>query len=104
MKILFTSVGRRVELIQAFYSAARLEKIALSIHGADISEAAPALMFCDKRHIVPPISNTDYIYSLLEIAEKEKIDILIPTIDTKARTEGGGLAQCLRDVGGFKVG
>ena len=22
----------------------------------------------------------------------------------KARTEGGGLAQCLRDVGGFKVG
>ncbi len=82
MKILFTSVGRRVELIQAFYSAARLEKIALSIHGADISEAAPALMFCDKRHIVPPISNTDYIYSLLEIAEKEKIDILIPTIDT----------------------
>ena len=37
IKILFTGVGRRVELIQSFRQAAYKENIELKIYGADIS-------------------------------------------------------------------
>ena len=52
MKILFTSVGRRVELMQAFKNAAEELNINLTIIGADITESAPALYFCDETRIV----------------------------------------------------
>lgn len=82
MNILFTSVGRRVELIQEFKSAAERLEIDLTIHGVDITDTAPALAFCDKVHIVPKIRNERYIPVLLELCEQEHIDLLIPTIDT----------------------
>ncbi len=82
MKILFTSVGRRVELMQAFRSAAERRKINLTLIGADIASDAPALQFCDETKIVCRISDPDYIPTLLSICEKEQVDCLIPTIDT----------------------
>lgn len=82
MKILFTSVGRRVELIQAFRKAADELKIEVTIIGADIAEDAPALYFCDKTQLVCRIKDSRYIPQLLEICESEKVDCLIPTIDT----------------------
>ena len=82
MKILFTSIGRRVELVQAFRTAARQRNEELTIYGADISESAPALYFCDRMVIVPRIKHIDYIPALLAVCEKEGIDALIPTIDT----------------------
>ncbi len=82
MTILFTSVGRRVELVQAFHSAAIQLKIPLTIVGADMTDTAPALQFCDKRKIVCRISDPNYISTLLSICKEEKVDCLIPTIDT----------------------
>lgn len=82
MKILFTSVGRRVELMQAFKKASEELNIDLIIYGADVTDTAPALFFCDKQVIVCKIKDSNYIPSLLEICKKEKIDALVPTIDT----------------------
>ena len=82
MKILFTSVGRRVELMQAFRKAADELGVNLTIIGADITESAPALFFCDEAKMVCRIKEPGYIPQLLEICETEKIDCLIPTIDT----------------------
>lgn len=82
MKILFTSVGRRVELMQAFRKAADELGVSLTIIGADITASAPALFFCDETKIVCRIREPEYIPQLLEICETEKIDCLIPTIDT----------------------
>ena len=82
MKILFTSVGRRVELMQAFKKAAEESGVNLTIIGADISNTAPALFFCDEIKIVCRISHPEYIPQLLKICEEEKVDCLIPTIDT----------------------
>ena len=82
MKILFTSVGRRVELMQAFKKAAEDLGVDLTIVGADITASAPALFFCDETQIVCRIKEPQYIPQLLEICEKEQIDCLIPTIDT----------------------
>lgn len=82
MKILFTSVGRRVELLQAFRHAAEECGVNLTIIGVDISRDAPALYFCDIAEEVCKISDKNYIPSLLKICEREKVDCLIPTIDT----------------------
>lgn len=81
-KIMFTSVGRRVELVQAFRHAADELGVGLTIIGADISLSAPALFFCDETKIVCRISDENYIPQLLMICESEQIDCLIPTIDT----------------------
>lgn len=82
IQILLTSVGRRVELIQAFQTAAARLGIRLTIIGADITDTAPALAYCDKTAIVPKISNPEYIPALIEICRSQKVDALIPTIDT----------------------
>lgn len=82
MKVLFTSVGRRVELIQEFRRAASELNIELTIIGADIASDAPALCFCDETQIVSRIKDKNYIPGLLAICESQKVDCLIPTIDT----------------------
>lgn len=82
MKLLFTSIGRRVELVQLFKVSARKNNVDLIIYGADMSESAPAMFFCDRRVIVPRIKSAQYIPTLLDVCQKEGIDALIPTIDT----------------------
>lgn len=82
LKILFTSVGRRVELVQQFRNAAAKLGIQVEIIGADISNSAPALSFCDRTEIVPRISDPEYIPSLLRICATLEVNALIPTIDT----------------------
>ncbi len=82
IKILFTSIGRRVELIQEFASAAKVLSCDLEIYGSDIATTAPALRFCDHTVISPKIRNAEYIPFLLEYCKNNHIDALIPTIDT----------------------
>lgn len=81
-RILFTSVGRRVELMQEFKAAAEKIGVELEIYGADITDTAPALHFCDHTVIVPRIKDAAYIPSLLECCKANHIDALVPTIDT----------------------
>lgn len=99
MKILFTSIGRRVELIQAFKLASEDLDIDLEIHGSDISQSAPALMFCDKIVITPRIKDNKYIPFLQEYCFKNDIDALIPTIDTDLML----LSQNKKNFGKTKV-
>lgn len=82
MKILFTSIGRRVELIQAFRQAAQKANIDLVIYGADMALDAPALAYCDKTIRLCQIKDEEYIPSLLHVCREEGIQALIPTIDT----------------------
>lgn len=80
--ILFTGVGRRVELMQAFRQAANHLNINLKLFGADMVGNAPALIFCDVTRKVCGMRDADYIPQLLRICKEEHIDLLIPTIDT----------------------
>ena len=82
IKILFTGVGRRVELIQAFREAALVLNKELRLYGTDIDLTAPALVFCDEQRKVPHMRDKAYIQSLLDICRNEAIDLIIPTIDT----------------------
>lgn len=82
MNILFTGVGRRIELIQAFRTAALVLNKELKVFGADMAGTAPALVYCDYTCRVVSMKDPGYIQNLLEICESKKINLLIPTIDT----------------------
>ena len=81
-RILFTGVGRRVELLQAFRQASLVTGIDIKIYGADMAGTAPALAYCDYTRKVCPMSDPDYVNQITKICIADKIDILIPTIDT----------------------
>ena len=80
--ILFTGVGRRVELIQAFRQAALHLNVNLKLYGADMAGTAPALAFCDYTRKVCGMRDENYIPQLLNSCKSDCIDLLIPTIDT----------------------
>ena len=82
LRILFTGVGRRIELIQAFRQAALHLGINLKLYGADMAGTAPALTYCDFTRKVCGMGEPEYIRQLLEICKEDHIDLLIPTIDT----------------------
>lgn len=82
MNILFTGVGRRIELIQAFRNAALVTNTNLKIFGADMTGTAPALAYCDFVKKVVAMKDPGYIDDLLRICKEDSIDLIIPTIDT----------------------
>ena len=86
LRIMFTCVGRRVELIRAFRAAAKEMRIDLEIHGADANRLAPALSFVDKQHLVPTVASGRYGGAILGLAAKHQIDFVIPLIDTELPT------------------
>ena len=81
--ILILSAGRRVELVKRFQRAAKELNIVSKMIGADMSELAPALFFCDEKIIVPRISEDNYISTIIEICQKYDVKLVIPTIDTE---------------------
>ncbi|MBZ4646708.1 MAG: hypothetical protein JG777_2197 [Clostridia bacterium] len=83
INILFTSAGRRIELIQEFIKAKESKGISGKIVCADMSELVPALYFADKAYTIPAISDAKYMETLQDICKKEKISLIIPTIDTE---------------------
>ncbi len=83
INVLFSSVGRRVELVKYFDRARKKLGIKSNLIGIDIEETAPALNFVDKYYLVPRVTNDNFIEKVLEICKKEKISLIVPTIDTE---------------------
>ena len=81
MNVLFTSVGRRVELVRAFRSAYYALRLQGRIIALDIDRLAPALRLADRPYIVPCVDSPDYIPALVDICAKERVDVVFPLID-----------------------
>lgn len=81
-RVLFTCIGRRVELVQAFRDAGRRLGQKVVIYGTDISWLAPAMHVVDHPVQVPPIKSPHYIPFLLQLVKKDRIDLVVPTIDS----------------------
>ena len=80
--VLFTSIGRRVELVQAFKKSYETIGLKARILGTDAEPSlAPASCFVDQSFTVPKINDKSYIDSLLAICSKEKVDLLIPLFE-----------------------
>ena len=79
--ILFTCIGRRVSLLNSFRKAAKQLKINATLCGTDTTELSPALQLCDKGFLVKPIKHPGYIRQLLSIVKKNRVKLLVPTVD-----------------------
>lgn len=80
--VLFTSAGRRVELIKCFIAAADRLGISLVTHACDLKpELSAACQSADRCFAVPRCDAPDYVDVLLEYCADNEIDLLVPTID-----------------------
>jgi carbamoyl-phosphate synthase large subunit len=93
-RVLFSSAGRRVELLNCFRQDAIELGIELKVLAADAnSKMSAACQFADNAFMVPHCSDAGFIPALLEICQREKVELLIPTIDTELEL----LAQARED-------
>jgi len=81
VNILFTSVGRRVELLDTWKNAYSNLEIDGKIIGTDIDPLAPALDKVDINYIVPKVTSPNYVASLMKICKIENVDLIFPLID-----------------------
>ncbi len=82
VRLLVTSAGRRVGLIDAFRDSARQLDIRLHVVGCDQSPAvSAACQFADRAVAVPPVRSPDYIPALIDVVARHGIDLIVPTID-----------------------
>lgn len=79
--ILVSCAGRRVALIRAFKQA--LADLALTgrVCAADLNFTSPAAHVADARFTAPLFRSGTFIDDMLTLCEREKISLLVPTID-----------------------
>jgi carbamoyl-phosphate synthase large subunit len=81
LNVLFTSAGRRIELLRAFRKAYQALGIAGRIVAVDVDPLAPALRVADQPYLVPRLDSPGYVPALAEILRREAIDVVFPLID-----------------------
>jgi carbamoyl-phosphate synthase large subunit len=79
--VLFTSGGRRVELVRAFREANRSLGFAGRLVVLDADPLAPALQVADRPYVVPRLDAPDYVRTLADICRREGVALVIPLID-----------------------
>jgi len=83
-KILFSSVGRRVALLELFRKAAKELDVDVKIIAADMVPAwSPACQVADVIYEVPKCTSVDFVPKMLAICRKHNVNLIIPTIDTE---------------------
>ena len=83
--VLFTCIGRRVSLLDAFRAAARRLRHCVRLYGTDTSPLSPALQLCDEGFLVKPTWHGRYVSQLLSIVRRHGVGLLVPTIDLDLR-------------------
>lgn len=81
LNLLFTSAGRRNELLRAFRRA--FEELGLqgNIVVADVDPLAPAIQEADFSYIVPRVEDPGYVPELADICGQESIRLVFPLLD-----------------------
>lgn len=83
VRILFSCAGRRVELISAFIRAAEALGLKIRIHAADAEPPFAAGCLAERAHQIPVIRSPGYLPALMQIVRNERIDLLVPLVDTE---------------------
>lgn len=81
VNVLFTSAGRRVELITAFRQAYSTLGLSGRVVAVDIDALAPAAQVADQFYLVPRYTDPAYLPTLLDICRREEINLVFPLID-----------------------
>ncbi|MDB5525365.1 MAG: hypothetical protein JWM58_3128 [Rhizobium sp.] len=81
-KILVSSAGRRVELIQCFRNSAIEAGLPLHIVTCDVApEMSSACHMADSAFAVPPCDKDEFTGAIADIARREGVHLIVPTID-----------------------
>jgi carbamoyl-phosphate synthase large subunit len=84
LRLLISSAGRRVGLMQCFRQAADQLGVDLEVIACDLRpEQSAACQLADKAFGVPPATDAGYVETLLSICQQQGVDLLVPTIDTE---------------------
>jgi carbamoyl-phosphate synthase large subunit len=81
LNILITAASRRVALIQAFVDGLKNLGLKGSVVTTDMNTMSPGLYFSHRHYLVPMTTDPRYISIIRSICFKERIHLLIPTID-----------------------
>jgi len=81
MNVLFTSAGRRVELIRCFHKAYQQLGLKGNIIAIDNDPLAPALQVASRFYVVPKLTSPSYLTTIVEVCRREKIQMIFPLID-----------------------
>lgn len=81
INILFTSAGRRVALIQHFKKTLCDLGLDGKVVVADLLPNAPTRFIADESVLVPPVTDSEYIPTILEICKVYDIKMVVPLID-----------------------
>ncbi len=80
--LLLTSAGRRNQLIDCFRRSAGDLGINLRCVATDLQpQLSSACAAADASHVVPRCTDPAYIPALLDLCRREKVDLVVPTID-----------------------
>lgn len=109
MRVLISSAGRRVGLLKCFRRS--LPK-GTKINGIDCSLTAPAAQFVDEVWQVPRCNSGEFADAVLNICTREKIDLVIPTIDPELpiyadaapRFREAGVVPCISSPEAVHIG
>lgn len=84
--ILFTCVGRRVALLNAFRSALAELGLDGKIIATDITTASSAFHIADEGILVPSVGRVEYTPALLDIVRNHDVKLLVPLTDLDLRS------------------
>jgi len=81
INVLITAASRRVPLIQAFSNALKRRGFRGNVITTDMNHLSPGLYFGSRHYMVPLTTDAQYIPIIKSICFRERIHLLIPTID-----------------------
>lgn len=109
---LILSVGRRVELVQAFLTEIRNRGLSSKVLAAELRpDLSAACQIVDKWIRVPRVTDLGYVDFLISVCKEEGVGVVIPTIDTellllahnRARFEEMGISIVISDEALVKI-
>jgi len=96
VNILITAASRRVPLIQGFMQALKRLGVRGNVVTSDMNTLSPGLYFSNRHYLVPLTSDSRYIPIIKSICFKERIHLLVPTIDDELPLFGEHAASFLK--------
>jgi len=98
INVLVTAASRRVPLIQGFVEALKHLGVPGNVITTDMNTLSPGLYFSTRHYLVPLTTDERYIPYIQSICFKERIHLLIPTIDDELPLFGSYAASFM-DMG-----
>jgi carbamoyl-phosphate synthase large subunit len=93
LNILVTAASRRVPLVRAFQHALARLGVRGAVVATDVNPLSPAVHVADHAFRVPLSSDPGYIDTILDVCRRERIGLVVPTIDDELELFGASLGR-----------